>query len=218
MSKNAHTILNDFKQDFSLLVLHINIRSLAANFAKLQILISSLKVKPHVISINETWLKQNQQGDYSSLFDYKLVSNSRNEHKEGGVALYIQRDLSFSVQDDLTIMKEKVFESLFVDIHFNKKESITVGTIYRSPQNDVKTHHDFLDNLTHVFDSITNSRSHCIILGDMNYNLLDCENSKVHGFVDTMYENGFYSVVSKPTRITSHQLCYSNRPCLDKYA
>ena len=39
----------------SLILMHINVRSLATNYDKLKLLLSSMKLKPHVISLNETW-------------------------------------------------------------------------------------------------------------------------------------------------------------------
>jgi len=62
-----------------------------------------LKIKPHIISIHEAWLYDNQQGDFNSLFDYTFVSNYRKEHKGGGVALHIKNEFSFYIrQSEIT--------------------------------------------------------------------------------------------------------------------
>ena len=90
-----------------------------------------MKIKPHIIFINETWLKGDQNGDYNSLFDYVLVTNCRKDDKGEGVALYIQSGLSFCVREELKVMKEKIFESSVIDVYFSKTEILTVGTIYR---------------------------------------------------------------------------------------
>ena len=169
-------------------MLHINIRSLPANFAKLQTLISSLHIKPPIISINETWLQQNQQGEFNSFSDYTFISNCKKEHKGGVVALYIKNNFSFCIRDDMTVMKDKLIESLFIDVHLNKKETVTIGTIYRSPCNDSKTSADFLANLKPILQAITNSKLQTFILGDLNFNLLDYDDSNIYTFVDTMYE------------------------------
>jgi len=101
-------------------------------------------------------------------------------------------------------MKEKLFESLFIDIYFNKIEMITVDTIYRSPHNDTKSTTDFLNHLKPTLQTITKSKTQTIILGELNFNLLDYNNtSNIHTFIDSMHENGFYSLFSKPTRITT---------------
>ena len=64
--------------------MHINIRSLPANFDKLQSLLANMKLKPHIISINGTWLNNNQKGESSNLSNYVFISNNR-IHSRGGV-------------------------------------------------------------------------------------------------------------------------------------
>ena len=162
-----------------------------------------MKIKPHIISINETWLKCDQNGDYNSLFDYILVTNCRKEHKGGGVALYIQSSLSFCVKEELTLVKEKIFEFLFIDVYFSKTEVLTVGTIYRSPCNSKQSHAEFLDTISPLLPTLTTSKTNSIIMGDLNYNLLEYENNYVNTFIDTMYDNNYYSLITKPTRITT---------------
>jgi len=62
-------------------------------------------------------------------------------------------------------MKEKLFKSLFIDIYCNKTETITVGTIYRSPHNDTKSTTDFLNHLKPTLQTITKSKIQTIISG-----------------------------------------------------
>ena len=100
--------------------MHINIRSLQANFNKLWSLPANMKLKPHIISINETWLNNNQKGEFNNLLNYVFISNNRIHSRDGGVAFYVDETLSFSVREDISIMKEKICETLFIDLHFNK--------------------------------------------------------------------------------------------------
>ena len=69
-SEDIELLLNNNPINYSLIAMHINIRSLRANFGKLQSLLSDMKLKPHIISINETWLKPNQTGEFNSLLNY----------------------------------------------------------------------------------------------------------------------------------------------------
>lgn len=41
--------------DAGLLLLHVNVRSINANYVRLELLIASLITKPHVIVCSETW-------------------------------------------------------------------------------------------------------------------------------------------------------------------
>ena len=70
------------------------------------------------------------------------------------------------MRDDPTIMKEKICETLLVDIRFNKSETITIGTMYRSPSNDNLLNLDFMNTLSPILKILRKS-SHTIIMGDL---------------------------------------------------
>ena len=94
----------------------------------------------------------------------------------GGVALYIKDGINFSLRHDLTIMDEKFFESIFVDLHF-KSHSVTVGTIYRTPDETILSQNRFLHHLRKTLGILDRKKLHCFIMGDMNYDLLDLDSS-----------------------------------------
>ena len=81
------------------------------NFMQLECLINSFPNKPHVIFINETFLRKNEEG-FCNLDGYTFESNCRQVHKCGGVPAYIKNEINFSIRYDLTVMDEKIFESL----------------------------------------------------------------------------------------------------------
>ena len=68
--------------------------------------------------------------------------------------MYIKQSIIFTPYAELSIMNEKVFESLFVTIHFEGKK-LVCGTVSRSPRNDNLGSRGF-------FDSIN------LILGELN--------------------------------------------------
>ena len=128
--------------------LGINMRSLAnaKNFAKLQLFLKTLSFQPTVIAINETYLRDNESGPHCSLDGYVFVSNCRKNHKGGGVGIYVKDTLNFKLREDLTIMDEKIFESLFIEIKCANK-TVVYGTIYRSPNPDSDATNIFLSYL-----------------------------------------------------------------------
>ena len=140
------TLNNQISDKFS--SLGINIRSLGntKNFTKLQAFIESLSFSPSVIAINETYLRDNDPGPHCDLKSYNFISNCRNSHKGGGVGLYIKDFINYEARDNLTIMDDKIFESLFIEIKCADK-SIIYGTIYRSPSGDSNTDAIFLNYL-----------------------------------------------------------------------
>ena len=94
----------------------------------------------------------------------------------GGVGLYIKKNMKFSRRNDLTIMHEKIFESLFVDIHLKNNKSISIGTIYRSSNNKIEVCNNFFEYLSRILKIINQTNKACFLMGDMNFNLLDTNN------------------------------------------
>ena len=109
--------------------------------------------------------------------------------------------MQFTVIDELSIMNEKVFESIFVKIEL-KHDTITCGTIYRSPMTDSNSNQQFISNLSSVISHLK-PNTKCFIYGDFNYDLLQAENKYTSKFIETMFDHCFYSLINKPTRITS---------------
>ena len=79
--------------------------------------------------MTEIWLIK-QSGPYCSLIGYTFIGNCR-KCFGGGVGFYVKDTLNFTVCEKLSIIKEKVFESLFIEINLNN-QPILCGTIYRS--------------------------------------------------------------------------------------
>ena len=98
-------------------------------------------------------------------------------------------------------MHEKIFESLFIDILFHNNQKLTIGTIYRSANQKSSANAQFIDTSSAILKPISFSKTLIMITGDLNYNLLDYENTNVNNFIDTVYENSFYPTTTKPTRI-----------------
>ena len=181
----------------------INMRSLAntKNFAKLQVFVASLCFEPTVIAINETYLRDNEDGPHCDLENYTFKSNCRDICKGGGVGLYIHDSLQYKVRQDLTIMNEKVFESYFIET-LNLEEPVIFGTIYRSPKQDNDTVSSFISHLDQCLTIIDKTNKCCFIQGDFNFNLIDIDDNHIADFKEKMFDYSFFSLINKPTRIT----------------
>ena len=121
--------------------------------------------------------------------------------KGGGAGLYVKNDLNFHVCNDLTIMNEKIFESIFINIQFMSKE-ITCGTIYRSPQHSKDVFSKFFSQLQNALTILNKSKNKCFIMGDFSIDLLDIKNNNTENYVETMFDYIYYPLINKPTRIT----------------
>ena len=105
----------------------VNVRSLVnnTNFSKLEALVSSLSIRLDVIAVTETWIQSSSAGPFKNL---KFISNNRLICRGGGVGLYIKDNLVFSIRDDLTLVRENFFESIFIDVIFYEK-TVTCGAV-----------------------------------------------------------------------------------------
>ena len=190
----------------------INIRSLAnaKHFAKLQLFLNSLCFKPSVIAINETFLRDNESGPHCSLPDYHFIPNCRKSHTGGEVGLYVLNSLNYEIRDDLTIMDDKIFESIFIEVKCAEK-SIIFGTIYRSTNQNVDTFNVFLEYLKKCLSILDRSKKSCFLQGDLNLDLIDINDKNTGLFTDLMFDHSFYPHINKPTR-----LCDTAATCIDQ--
>ena len=94
--------------------------------------------------------------------DYKILRCDRNRHG-GGVASYIRNDLSYNI---LSVFPCEI-ESVFFEILLPNSKPVTVGAIYRPPNQS-----NFLEVLNENMNRIDSVTNEICILGDFNVNLL----------------------------------------------
>ena len=83
-------MLNKNLKDKNNLILSVIIRSLNANFVKLEVFVDSLKTKPCIIICTETW-----NLEYFQLYQlscYKIFYNESKINQNDGVVIYIRND------------------------------------------------------------------------------------------------------------------------------
>ena len=125
------------------LVVHINARSLENKLNHVFLLTTSLNVDIDVIAVTECW--ETVDNADLQIPGYLKVSNRRQDgRKGGGVALFINQKLIFSVKDIVTA----TFESVFIEIcnHKSKRKTI-IGAIYCPPDTDHSLFNKEFDNL-----------------------------------------------------------------------
>ena len=119
------------------------------------------------------------------------------------MAFYIKNGIQFDFCPELTIMNEKVYESLFIKIKL-LNETFFCGTIYRaSSKNNIKeSHQSFLSSLNVCLQNIGTNK--CFLLGDYNYDLARLNHDNfINDFVELMSDNSLFSLINKPTHITA---------------
>ena len=176
-----------YNKSFS--VLHLNIRSLSANFDPLCTLLSNLNHSFSVIGLSETKIKHG--GDPIINIDlpgYNFISQPTVSNA-GGVGFYIKTSVAFNKREDLCT-SDNEHESLWIEIESNHQHNIICGVVYRHPNANINM---TLKYIYSIIEKIHNENKYCIMMGDFNINLLNYE---THPDTDAFINRGGNGVFS----------------------
>ena len=121
-----------------------------------------------VIAISETWLNKINE-DCFSICGYNYVSNRRVDKTGGGVGIYLNNALVYSVREDLSRMFTFI-ECIFVEIIQPFSKNIIVGCVYRPPDTDLTM---FYTEMAIILDVINvRNTKLAFVLGDFNVDLI----------------------------------------------
>ena len=105
-------------ENYNLVLMQLNIRSLLANQTDLRQLLQVMSNKNSsvdVLLLCETFLMPRTE-KLVSIPGYCLVTNNRNNYKGGGVAILIREGIPFRKKPELCCMTDKELESVYMDI------------------------------------------------------------------------------------------------------
>jgi hypothetical protein len=190
-------------------VLSLNIQSLMAKFNDFSSLIINLtnsKRAPTFICLQEIW--QVPDSDFVTLPGYQpLIYKCRSNNVQGGgVGIYVLNNISFSINDLLSVFVDRVYKSIVIDTTLNGKK-FTIGSIYRpgthpSLSSNVQFN-EFFEISSHIFEKCSNLKSSLALYGDIN---IDCLKYNLNNFameyVDLLFSYGLLQLVNRPTRCT----------------
>ena len=102
----------------------------------------------------------------------------------------------------MSLQNVDIVESLFIAVIRPREKNIIVGIVYRPPKQRLD---DFLSTNNELLGNISRENKICFLMGDFNVNLINYQNHHVTGqFLDGMYSNMFFPLITRPSRITSH--------------
>ena len=181
-------------RDFS--VIHVNIRSISANGDALSVYLSTLNREFDVICLSETWVRELEFID-DFFPNYTSFHSTRLGRRGGGVAMYIQKNLTCLRQPELSVNFEYI-ETIFLKISKLNK-SILIGTCYRPPNSNYDSFQSFFEE---KLSSISSGPVDVVICGDVNLDLLKMNDDRTSGlFYHTMNTLSLIPTINKPTRI-----------------
>jgi hypothetical protein len=185
---------------------HLNCRGLSANWESFKALLCDLQSESFMfdfIAISEIF--KHSRDKRLKLPEYhNLLSSCRDDSPRGGVGIFIKDHINYKIRDDISVFIPHVFESIFLEISNRSTKNEIVGIIYRpntEPHADMDIFESTLCEIMHI---INKEEKQCIIIGDINIDLLKFEtHPKTETYLDNIFCNGYLPVIVKPTRITA---------------
>ena len=139
---------------------HLNVNSLLSKIEELRTLAFNTNIS--VLGITETKLDSNVSNDWLKLDDYNSLRSDRNKNS-GGIACCIKKNVAHNRQ---SISISRNMENIVLDILLPKSKPITVGIIYRPP-NQV----DFIDHFNNAPGKLPIQSNKIYLLGNLTINL-----------------------------------------------
>ena len=178
----------------NILIFHVNIRSIRANFDNFEAFISTHLDNISVIILSEIWIFDNETCFYS--FDgFDSFFCCRNDNRSGGIAVFTRSNLNFS-NLDITFISAEVL------ILHCKGLNLTLFSIYRSHDFTIDYFNSELKNVLSLL-----KLPNIILMGDINVNILNSD-SNIMEYLNILSQFGFFSHLNQPTRsVLSSSTC-----------
>ncbi len=182
--------------------MHLNVRSLNANFAALLTYLHALDHNFTVLGLTETWTLDSADNDaLFNLTGYESIFKSRSGSRGGGVCLYINNILVHKRRLDLEL-NDQSFESLFIEIETGTlSRNLIIGVIYRPPGHDLSSFQLVFDTVLAKIDSL---KKKCVLMGDFNIDLLKSDHQPTDMFLYSLMSNSYLPLIDKATRLTQY--------------
>lgn len=202
--------ISKFKNKRHVSLMSLNIQGIHSKFSEFSELITSLSNNNcnfEIIALQELF-KVVDESCLELNGYHNLVYKCRQDHRGGGVGFLLSKDLKFTILEEISVFREKIFESLFLEVELPNKSKIIIGNIYRSPclLNGLTSNQKldiFLEILSNISDKISNMNKRCYLVGDFNLDLLKFNyHEKTSEFIDIMFASGYIEVINHPTRLS----------------
>ena len=186
--------------NYNLIVLQLNIRSLLSHQHDLSQLIRTTEKKNSridIILLCETFLSKNMY-NMVKICGFMHISNFRKDKKGSGVSILVRDGIAYRRRQDLDVFEEGHTESIFIEVKSRNGKQIIFGSMCKPPNT---SNEQFITNITeiiHKTKSVKGQHPPELVLGmDHNINLL---NGKSHTptqkFIETMDGLSLYPTIT----------------------
>ena len=150
--------------DSKLFLLHLNIRSSSKNYDNLIEFLTNVPLRPHIISLTETKIKDEPVVNITILgYTFLHVNSVSNA---GGVGVHVSDLLQFKKLSFEASFSG--FERIWINLTYPGTDiNYVVGTVYRYPNSNA---YDFMKFLNDILTELNLDHKRFFVLGDMNIN------------------------------------------------
>ena len=183
---------------------HLNCQGIGAHWENFKSLICDLhgnRFAFDFIGVSETFKTAQHNLDLPGY--HPFISRTRENCNRGGVGLYINDTIQFTVREDLSVFIPHIFESIFIEVKIKHEKNLIVGVIYRpntAPKADINI---FSKTYSDILELINKEHKQGVIMGDFNIDLLQYNNhNTTNEFVNNALGHSFIPVITRPTRLS----------------
>lgn len=155
-------VLKSALSDNTFNFLHLNPGSLKPHVDELRTFVNDVSL--HAIAVSETWFSGKVNDGLVSINNFSLFRHDRVNRRGGGVAVYLRNGLKTRI-----IRKSRAntkIEFLILEIDNRAGDKIAFAVVYNPPSNSL------IDPLKNALTDLATNYSHCIVVGDLNINML----------------------------------------------
>ena len=134
------------------------------------------------------------------LNQYDYINSNRSDKKDGGVGIYVTRQIQYKIRKYLNPKVGDAIETIFIKIKTTFGNNIVVGVIYRPPKGKIEI---FENAMNEMLAKIDKENKICYLMGDFNIDLLKSESCDyANRFTKKLFTTTYIPFITKPTRIT----------------
>lgn len=189
---------------FDLLCMHINIRSILKNFSALEQMIFLSKKCIDIVILTEVNIFESTSCLYH-INGYRMFTALRKNRRGGGIILYVNNKHKCSI----TNVKTKHFENIVCTVTTQSNYTAGLCAVYRPPSSSKIL---FIDELQTALEKFTKTTD-LYLLGDTNIDLKS-DNPVNHRYNNMLHGLGLLCGITEHTRI---ELCKKqiSKSCID---
>lgn len=165
--------------------MYINVRSIRHKMDEMDIIL--INSQPDILVLTETWLYSNEAPSIQ-FKNYKAAHSCRDDSRGGGVSIFLKSNYNFEIVSNISKLNVNY---IVIEI---QNIPMKIGVVYRKPSSPKS---DFIE----LLNSELLQHKHLILIGDMNINILDSQDS----YKNVIMANGFeiLNTISslEPTRV-----------------